>query len=183
LAAAVDQFAAQGYDATSVSQVIDAAGVAKGGFYHHFASKQDLLAEIYGELIRRQLAGLKRLLSSDRPADHILRAVIHDLVLTTAENAKAALVFVQEDSHLVGEHHDELRVARRKCHDAVVGLVRDGQRSGVFRSVVSPEIVTFTIFGVINELPRRYRPGGRRPPAQLADELVDLLLAGLSTTR
>lgn len=36
-------FAEQGYDATSVSHVIAAVGISKGAFYHHFASKEDLL--------------------------------------------------------------------------------------------------------------------------------------------
>ena len=55
LDAAVDLFAEHGYDATSVTQVITRAGVAKGGFYHHFASKEALLYEVYGDLITRQL--------------------------------------------------------------------------------------------------------------------------------
>ncbi|MBK8085531.1 MAG: TetR/AcrR family transcriptional regulator [Devosia sp.] len=36
-------FAAAGYDATSVNQIIAAVGVSKGAFYHHFQSKEDLL--------------------------------------------------------------------------------------------------------------------------------------------
>jgi AcrR family transcriptional regulator len=39
-------FARQGYDATSVSEIIGAIGVSKGAFYHHFASKEDLLEAI-----------------------------------------------------------------------------------------------------------------------------------------
>ena len=60
LAAAVELFAEHGYDGTSVAQVIGRAGVAKGGFYHHFASKEALLYEVYGDLIRRQLEGMER---------------------------------------------------------------------------------------------------------------------------
>ncbi|HEV7274793.1 MAG TPA: TetR/AcrR family transcriptional regulator [Devosiaceae bacterium] len=36
-------FASQGYDATSISQIIAAVGISKGAFYHHFAAKEDLL--------------------------------------------------------------------------------------------------------------------------------------------
>jgi AcrR family transcriptional regulator len=36
-------FTSQGYDATSVSQIIAAVGISKGAFYHHFAAKEDLL--------------------------------------------------------------------------------------------------------------------------------------------
>jgi AcrR family transcriptional regulator len=36
-------FTSQGYDGTSVSQIIAAVGISKGAFYHHFAAKEDLL--------------------------------------------------------------------------------------------------------------------------------------------
>ena len=51
--------------------------------------------------------------------------------------------------------------------------------TAVFFLVASPEVVTFTVFGVINELPLWYRPGGRKRPAQLAIELADFVLAAL----
>jgi AcrR family transcriptional regulator len=40
-------FARQGYAATSLDMVATAAGVTKGGLYHHFASKQVLFREVY----------------------------------------------------------------------------------------------------------------------------------------
>jgi AcrR family transcriptional regulator len=46
LAAALEQFAKNGYDATSVLQICQAAGVSKGAFYHHFPSKQALFLEL-----------------------------------------------------------------------------------------------------------------------------------------
>ena len=35
-------FASHGYDGVSLNQLLKAAGVAKGGFYHHFASKAEV---------------------------------------------------------------------------------------------------------------------------------------------
>jgi AcrR family transcriptional regulator len=43
--AAAQLFAAQGYDATTVAQITDAAGVGERTFYRYFTSKDDLLAE------------------------------------------------------------------------------------------------------------------------------------------
>jgi TetR/AcrR family transcriptional regulator, transcriptional repressor for nem operon len=42
LAAGLDLFRARGYSATSVDQLCAAAGVTKGAFFHHFASKEAL---------------------------------------------------------------------------------------------------------------------------------------------
>ena len=40
--AAIRRFSADGYEAASVDEVCAAAGVSKGAFYYHFASKQAL---------------------------------------------------------------------------------------------------------------------------------------------
>lgn len=176
---AVDLFADRGYDATSVADVIGRAGVAKGGFYHHFASKEALLYEVYGDLISRQLAALDEILARGLPPDRALRAIITDLVLSTAASARPALVFWREMHRLGDERTAQYRAQRRRYHDAVRQLVHDGQAAGDFVTVAGADTVTVTIFGVINELPLWFRPGGRTRPARLATELADLVLRGL----
>ncbi len=54
LDAALDCFARYGYDATGVAEICQCAGVTKGGFYHHFSSKQ----AVFLELLERWLKGL-----------------------------------------------------------------------------------------------------------------------------
>jgi AcrR family transcriptional regulator len=183
LAAAVELFAQHGYDGTSVAQVITQAGVAKGGFYHHFASKEALLYEVYGDLIGRQLRGMDEIVGRGlRPAE-TLRALIVDLVTSTAASSRQALVFWREAHKLGDERTAEYRRQRRRYHDTVKRLVRDGQAGGEFAAVAAPDTVTFTIFGVVNELPVWYRPSGRTRPAQLAAEIADFVLAGLEVRR
>src|SRR5574341_903386 len=46
LAVATDEFLAHGYAGTSLSDLIRAAGVTKGAFYHHFPSKEALAVEV-----------------------------------------------------------------------------------------------------------------------------------------
>ena len=183
LYAAVALFARQGYDATSVAQVITRAGVAKGGFYHHFASKEALLYEVYGDLITRQLAAMDAIVARRSPPAETLRALIVDLVESTAASAQQALVFWREQHKLGDERTEQYRRARRRYHDTVTSLIREAQIAGSFAAVASPEMVTFTIFGVINELPLWYRPQGRKRPAQIASELADLVLAALEVRR
>ncbi|AVX02717.1 hypothetical protein MXMO3_00169 [Maritalea myrionectae] len=43
---AFDMFLAHGYDGVGISEVIKRAGVSKGALYHHFTSKDDLIAQI-----------------------------------------------------------------------------------------------------------------------------------------
>jgi len=45
-------FASQGYEQTSINQIIAALNISKGAFYHHYSSKEDLveaLAAMYAE--------------------------------------------------------------------------------------------------------------------------------------
>lgn len=55
LDAALALFVRQGYEATSVAEICDEAGLSKGAFYHHFASKQALFVELLG----RWLTGIR----------------------------------------------------------------------------------------------------------------------------
>src|SRR5581483_242208 len=179
LDAAVELFAEQGYDGTSVAQVIGRAGVAKGGFYHHFASKEALLYEVYGDLITRQLANMEEILDRRLPPADTLRALIVDLVETTSASARPALVFWREMHRLGDERTQEYRRMRRRYHDAVRALIGRAQAAGEFAQVASADTVTFTIFGFVNELPLWYRPDGRKRPTQLGTELADLILSSL----
>ncbi len=46
LTSAAACFSEQGYDATGVAEICQRAGVSKGAFYHHFASKQALFVTL-----------------------------------------------------------------------------------------------------------------------------------------
>jgi hypothetical protein len=58
--------------------------------------------------------------------------------------------------------------------------VAGGQRGGVFGTAASAETVTLMVFGIVNQLPRWYRPDGPTSPRALAEEVAAFVLAGLS---
>jgi len=49
--AALMLFRDRGYENTTVSEIIDAAGISKGGFYHHYDSKEQLLRDIAQDFV------------------------------------------------------------------------------------------------------------------------------------
>jgi TetR/AcrR family transcriptional repressor of nem operon len=52
-------FREKGFDAVSVSEVMKAAGLTHGGFYGHFNSKDDLVAETVGYVLSNDAVGGK----------------------------------------------------------------------------------------------------------------------------
>jgi AcrR family transcriptional regulator len=62
VSAAITRFAADGYAATTIDAVADEARVAKGGVYHHFASKAELFEATFvameTRLLERVTAGV-----------------------------------------------------------------------------------------------------------------------------
>ncbi|MEV0355930.1 TetR/AcrR family transcriptional regulator [Nocardia sp. NPDC050697] len=54
--AALDLFAAKGFEQTSLREVADVVGITKASLYYHYASKQDLLGAIIDPIIEHMRA-------------------------------------------------------------------------------------------------------------------------------
>ena len=63
--AAYDLFLTHGYDRTSIQSIIDAVGIAKGTFYYHFRSKEDLLDALTERLITVAMAQMRPILDDE----------------------------------------------------------------------------------------------------------------------
>jgi AcrR family transcriptional regulator len=180
LAAAEELFFEQGYDATSVREVVERAGVTKGALYHHFTSKEDLLYEMYMELFRVNLAGLERILRHGADPAQMLREIIDDLVVTNANSFRGITVAARELRRLDQERWVSLQADWRRYQDSVRKIIRDAQEQGVFATTASPEIISWSIFGFTNDLHTWYRPDGPKSAAVIAKELADFVLNGLA---
>jgi len=128
-------FLAQGYERTTINDVIVATGLSKGAFYHHFRAKEDLLEAIAerfaGDALAqatdvredRSLTALQRLnrllaMSRDWKADNIapLRAMF--TVLLRPENATL--------------YHRIVEAVFRAVAPALAAMIADGEREGAF---------------------------------------------------
>ncbi|MDF4249694.1 TetR/AcrR family transcriptional regulator [Streptomyces sp. WMMB303] len=179
LAAATRLFAEQGYDRTSVQEIVEAAGVTKGALYHYFGSKDDLLHEIYGRLLRLQQERLDLLADRAAPVEERLREAAADVVVTTIDNLDDAMIFFRSMHQLSPEKQKQVRAERRRYHERFRALIEEGRRSGVFSDATPADLVVDYHFGSVHHLSSWYRPGGRLTPQAVADHLADLLLRAL----
>lgn len=172
-------FAEKGFDRTSVQDVVAAAGVTKGAMYHYFRSKDDLLYEIYARVLRVQTEHLERFVNDSAPPEVRVRDACADVVVTTAENLESTTVFFRSLQQLTEEKQAEIRAERRRYHDMFVSMIAEGQRAGVFRTDVTPDMATDFFFGSVHHLPMWYQPAGPMTAQQVGDQFAEMFVSGL----
>ncbi|GAA5205590.1 TetR/AcrR family transcriptional regulator [Microbacterium kyungheense] len=179
LAVAVELFNEQGYDATSVADLAQRLGLTKSALYHHFDSKEQLLALALDEA----LSGLEGLLDDPAiagaaPADR-LAGVLRGAVLVLVDRLPYVTLLLR-----VRGNSDVERAAleRRRAFDhRVTQLVAEAQSAGSVRSDVDGAVVTRLVFGMVNSIVEWYRPGGAIDRDRLAHDVVTVALDGMRT--
>ena len=179
LAVATRLFAEQGFETTSVQQVVDAAGVTKGAMYHYFGSKDELLYEIYARVLRVQTARMEVAAAGDEPVRERLHAVAADVVATTAANLDDTVIFFRSMHLLHPDKQAEVRAERRRYHERVRQLIQEGQRAGVFRADKQAELVVDFFFGAVHHLGTWFRQEGELTGEEVGRQFADLLLTSL----
>ncbi|GAA2988121.1 AcrR family transcriptional regulator [Microbacterium terrae] len=179
LEVAVTLFNEQGYDATSVADLAAKLGLTKSALYHHFDSKEQLLALALDQALS-ELEGVL-----DQPAAHdgtpaerlaaVLRGAVH--VLVDELPAVTLLLRVRGNSDV-----ERAALERRRAFDhRVTALVAEAQSAGQLRADVDDAVATRLVFGMVNSLVEWYRPGGAVDVDRLAHDVVALTLDGLRT--
>ncbi|GAA3523329.1 TetR/AcrR family transcriptional regulator [Amycolatopsis ultiminotia] len=172
-------FAKQGFDRTSVQEIVAAAGVTKGAMYHYFGSKDDLLYEIYARVLRGQTAQLEGVADSAAPLRDRLAAAASDVVVSSVANLDDNTIFLQSMHQLSAQKRQAVRAERRKYHERFRSLVEEGQATGEFRADKPAELVVDFFFGSVHHLGTWYRRGGPLSAREVGDQFADLLLSML----
>jgi AcrR family transcriptional regulator len=179
LESALELFGAKGFHATSVQEIVKAAGLTKGAFYHHFASKEDVLRLIHDEFLEVQVGLVEEILESyDSPVDQ-LRALVRISVLSVTRYQAHVAVFFQERRYLTGERGADVKRRRDAVEEKMEQIVRRGIESGDFDPSVDPRIAVFGIVGMTAWVHQWYRAGGPLPAETIADKLASMTLDGV----
>lgn len=172
-------FEADGFDRTSLQQIVADAGLTKGAFYHHFESKQDLLWQIQDEYLETQLVGAREILAEGGEPLEQVRRLIEMSLAGVAEYRAHVAIFQQERRHLTGDRLAEITGKRDQVEKLFRNAVQGGIDAGVFRSDVSARIATFGILGMCAWAFQWFNPRGRLRIKDVADQYCRIILDGL----
>ncbi len=125
--AAQQLFITQGFEATTVSDIVRDAGVAKGTFYHYFVSKNEILDALRERFTRQFIATIQQAMDSCAAGDSLgrLRAWCHASVA-------AYLQGMALHDMLYHDHHYHTRGNRDRdaVLDQIRTLINAGQEAG-----------------------------------------------------
>jgi AcrR family transcriptional regulator len=184
ITAATEVFAAKGYTATRVSDIVQQAGVAQGTFYLYFKSKQAILEYLIDTFCSRLLAdtlGTYRLNEGSRPEDLIAQARL--LWRTVLQRCRQERALMQLSLLEPGAAGPEV-VARLQAHyqrviDGFATYIEAAIVQGLCRPV-DPQVASWAIFGMLERAVHyAVLVNEQADLDQVADELVQLELGGL----
>ena len=150
LTAALGIFAAKGYEASSISDITDAAGVSRGLVAYYFGSKEQLAAE----LLDRWLDGIAAILTIQGTPDERLAGIIDGALMAAATalpiQRLAISLMMQPTTHDVFARVESAKSAR-------LSLVEDAIRAvfaarGAADPAVEEMLLRATLEGVTVKL-------------------------------
>ncbi len=114
--ALIEAVAHDGYQGTSVKQVIELAGVSRRSFYEQFANKEDCFLVTFDLIVNRDLQQIRRAyLAADGPLEQRARAACERFARTIEEDRNASILVVLEAQRAGAAGLLRLRKAAGAC--------------------------------------------------------------------
>ena len=179
LEAAARVICAKGYEGASIQQIADACGLTKAGLYHHVQSKENLLYEImsYGmDLFEEQV--LSQVRSIPDPVERLRACMERNIKLVTRGWSKEITIILHEHATLTGPSGERINARKKKYVRFLEKSFAEAVLQGRIRPV-NPKVAAFSFLGMVLWLYKWFRPDGELSDDQIAEDMIDLLFAGL----
>ena len=135
-------FITRGYENTSVDEIIEEAGIAKGTYYYHFPSKEQTLEQVIDMMLDAQEEHARAVMAADMPIPQKVVGVIASFRPDASETTITDALHAPENIVM----HDK---TERKLRDRIVPiiseLVEQGIEEGIFNCKDIPERVKIII--------------------------------------
>jgi len=183
LEAAIDVIAQRGFFNARVSDIAAGAGVADGTIYLYFKNKEQILmaaiSTAFSVFMQRARAELTK---SDDPRQQ-LRSLAALHLGGLGANRNLAIVFqteLRQSARFLAQFSQH---QLKQYFDLVREIVREGQRTGIFRSELSDKIVANCFFGALDEMVTSWILSEHEYSlAGAADAVADVILKGMENS-
>ena len=148
---AYDMFITQGYENTSVDEIIEKAQIAKGTYYYHFQSKEQMLEEVIDMMIASETEMAEQVIGMDIPVPQKIVMIITSVKPTEAEQPIKNALF-QPDNVLM--HHKVRKKLINVITPILSEVIKEGVNEGIFECDNIPERVKMLLIlsdGTFNE--------------------------------
>ena len=131
-------FISRGYENTSVDEIIEEAGIAKGTFYYYFETKEQLLEEVIGMMIDRETEAAGQVLKAEIPIPQKIVGIISSLRPAKEEMPIEGALMQPENMVMHGKIRKKIV---EKAVPLLAEVVEEGIAEGVFSCDCIPERV------------------------------------------
>ncbi len=185
-------FQQRGYDATSMNDVAAALKLSKGGLYHHFQSKDEILFEIMNhamEITQQRVIDPVRGIADP---EERLRALIRLHIEVVLSPRDREITVMLHENHPLPPALRKRINARKKDYihflENLMAEVQDKVQTDFQKKVqptqsvkgkVSPRAAAFALLGMINWIYQWYKPEGELQAQNLIPQFTDLIFGGI----
>ncbi|MFF4237268.1 TetR/AcrR family transcriptional regulator [Actinomadura geliboluensis] len=147
-ASAIELIAESGLAATTVDQIAERAGVAKGTVYYNFGSKAALFSALLEYGVERLATALRDAASGKAPLD-ALEAVVAAELAFIGEHEPFARVLIAETWRAGGDWQHAARLIRERAIEVVADVLRDAVTTGDLRRDLDTGTAASAVFGMV----------------------------------
>ena len=176
---ATELFRKKGYAATSMRDLAQAVGMEAASIYSHIKNKEALLSSICFRLADSFMDSKKEMELQTMPAPQLLQKAIEAHVRVITNNLDASAVFLHEWRHLSPEPLAEFIALRKAYENYLIRIIQQGKEEGKFQ-FEDEKIAVLSLLSGLNWIYDWYKPEGKLSPEQVAQNLSQLLLNGLT---
>lgn len=177
--AAVELWSTRGYQGVSVQELVDAAGVTKGAFYHYFEGKEDVLKQIHDQFADFEMELVSSAIEEGDSTVERLKLITVALVKAAAVYQRESTIFLRELRVLSTETFAALKRKRDAIEALVLKVVEDGMAAGELRPSTNPKVLVFGIVGMCAWVHQWFDPEGSLTASDVGQLYADLVLTGL----
>ena len=181
LSAALALVSERGNTSFQMSDVAEYCGMSKGALYYYFADKDGIVRELVARDSEALVWSMEEAVSQDVPAKENLRTLCAVAVrhLRVGVSFLPALLSSALDARIASSVGVESRFSRVFC--VIEEQLKRGIDEGVIRDDVDLRLASASVCGsfLIATIEELGKQGSSLDEEQLADRLVDLVLAGL----